>query len=346
MFNVNGFDLNGASGSSAHRRDRPPRRVLVTGGSGGIGRATVERFARGGDVVWFTYRSGQERALAIVEELSLQGHKVAAFEFDQGNWSSHECLAEQLPGQVDVLVNNAAVGSKTIERQVPGPAHRREAAFLWINSVGPLWLIQQFLPGMIDQGYGKIINVSSVGSGVAAFPGFHVADGMSKAAIAYLTRHLAAELVHEPIGVFAICPGAVHTAMLEQSTLADLPEPRRWELEARLPRGRLIEPAEIAEVAWWLTGDAAQVAARRGHRRLDGPGSTPRAAHRLDGDGGSRSSGRVRVDPERMHRGRHLGGQRVYRPPGQVGGLGTAHRAGVDPGAQCEPYVEMPGGHA
>jgi len=94
---------------------------------------------------------------------------------------------------------------------------------------------------------------------VSAYPGFHIADGMSKAAVAYLTRHLAAELVHRPVGVFAICPGAVATPMLEESTLAPLPAPRRRELEARLPQGRLIQPAEIAELVWWLATGPAQV---------------------------------------------------------------------------------------
>jgi NAD(P)-dependent dehydrogenase (short-subunit alcohol dehydrogenase family) len=82
---------------------------------------------------------------------------------------------------------------------------------------------------------------------------------MSKAALAYLTRHLAAELVHQPIGVFAICPGVVETTMLQESTLDQLPAPRRRELVARLPQGRLIQPREIAELVWWLATDAAQV---------------------------------------------------------------------------------------
>ncbi|MGB6162237.1 MAG: SDR family NAD(P)-dependent oxidoreductase [Pseudonocardiaceae bacterium] len=131
------------------------RNVLVTGGSSGIGRATVERFAFGGDRVWLTYRSGRQRGLDTVAELSARGWQVEAFEFDQGAWPSHERLLEALPGPVDVLVNNAAVGSATVQRYVPGPAHERAAAFLRINSVGPLWLIQQILPGMLDRGYGK-----------------------------------------------------------------------------------------------------------------------------------------------------------------------------------------------
>jgi NAD(P)-dependent dehydrogenase (short-subunit alcohol dehydrogenase family) len=235
------------------------RNVLVTGGSGGIGRECVRRFASGGDRVWFTYRSGRSRAEALVAELSAAGARCGAFEFDQGDWESQEQLLGVLPGPVDVLVNNAAVGSKTVEHQVSGADHERAAAFLRINSVGPLWLIERLLPGMIERGYGKVVNIASVGGGITVFPGFHVADGMSKAAVAYLTRHLAAELAHQPVDVFAVSPGAVQTPMLEASTLSSLSPDEREVLESRLPRGRLLQPEEIAEVVWWLTDEPAAV---------------------------------------------------------------------------------------
>jgi NAD(P)-dependent dehydrogenase (short-subunit alcohol dehydrogenase family) len=235
------------------------RNVLVTGGSSGIGRACVARFATGGDQVWFTYRSGRERAERIVTELAGAGPEVAAFEFDQGDLASHRALIARLPGPVDVLVNNAAVGSSTVERYVDGGDMARTAAFLQINSVGPLWLINQLLPGMLQRGYGKIVNVASVGGGIAVFPGFQVADGMSKAALVYLTRHVAAELVHEPVDVFAVCPGAVETAMLEASTLNGLSPAQRDDLESRLPGGRLLRPHEMAAVVHWLASPDAAI---------------------------------------------------------------------------------------
>lgn len=233
------------------------RNVLITGGSSGIGRACVAKFAQGGDRVWLTYRSGRERAQQIVAELSTAGGQVEAFEFDQGDWTSHQRLVENLPGPVDALINNAGVGSRTIQRYVAGSDAERAAAFLHINSVGPLWLTQQLVPGMLARGYGKVVNIASVGGGIATFPGFHIADGMSKAALAYLTRHLAAELAHEPVDVFAVCPGAVDTAMLEASVLAGLSGEQRGALEARLPGGRLLRPEEVAAVVWWLTGHEA-----------------------------------------------------------------------------------------
>jgi NAD(P)-dependent dehydrogenase (short-subunit alcohol dehydrogenase family) len=237
----------------------PARNVLITGGSSGVGRETVRCFARGGDTVWFTYLSGADRAKELVEELAAEGTQVSAFELSQGDWDSHERLFAALPGPVDVLVNNAAVGSKTVEQYEPGPAHQRAAALHQINSVGPLWLAQRCLPSMADRGYGKIVNVSSVGGGIAALPYFDPADGMSKAALVHLTRQLAVQLVHSPVDVFAVCPGAVETAMLTASVLGRLSGSARAAFEARLPKGRLIKAREVADVIWWLCTDQARI---------------------------------------------------------------------------------------
>jgi NAD(P)-dependent dehydrogenase (short-subunit alcohol dehydrogenase family) len=234
------------------------RNVLVTGGSSGIGRKLVERFARGGDTVWFTYRHGAGRAEELVERLAPDGCEVRAFWLDQGDWDSHQRLLDELPGPVDVLVNNAAVGSATVASYEPGEVYRQSAAMLRINSVGPLWLIQQILPGLRERGYGKVVNVASVGGGIAPFPFFDPADGMSKAALVHLTRQLAVELAYEPVDVFAVCPGAVDTPMLAASVLDRLDGAARAAFLSELPKRRLIEAAEVAAVVHWLcSADAA-----------------------------------------------------------------------------------------
>ena len=129
------------------------RNVLITGGSSGIGREAVLRFARGGDTVWFTYLSGADRAKAVVERLAGEGVEVCALQLSLGVRDSHERLRAELPGPVDVLVNNAAVGSSTVARYALGAPHDIAAAMLRINSVGPLWLVATVTigPAIIDR---------------------------------------------------------------------------------------------------------------------------------------------------------------------------------------------------
>ena len=88
--------------------------------------------------------------------------------------------------------------------------------------------------------------------GVSPFPGFRHADAMGKAAVALLTRQLAAELVHTGINVLALCPGAMETPMLEESTLQHLDVTEREALLRRLPKRRLLQPTEVAELAFVL----------------------------------------------------------------------------------------------
>ena len=230
--------------------------VLITGGSSGIGSAMVRAFCEAGYAVWFTYNTGKDRALNLLEELSSKD--VKAFNLELGNTKSHRKLLSLMPGPVDILVNNAGLGSKTVE-QVSEDIHEQDAALIMVNSVAALWLTRDLLSDMEERGFGKIIFVSSVGGGVTHFPKFHIADGMSKAALAYLGRHLQAQLNHKPVDVFTICPGATETPMFEASTLEHLDKDARKKLIESLPGGRLIDPNEIARLAVWLCTDEARV---------------------------------------------------------------------------------------
>lgn len=234
------------------------RTVLVTGGSSGIGAAAVRAFAAAGDTVWLTYRSGRTRADQLVGELGATAD-VRAFQLDQGDQESLRDLLETLPGPVDVLVNNAGLGTKTVERHTPHSVTAQDEALMRVDGLGPLWLTRALLPAMLDRGYGKVLFVASVGGGITQFPQFRLAEQMAKAAVVYLTRQLAAELVYTPVDVFAVCPGAVQTPMFEASTLAELDAEQRRRFLGRLPKGRLIQPEEIAGVLHWLSTDAARV---------------------------------------------------------------------------------------
>ena len=154
-------------------------------------------------------------------------------------------------GKIDILVNNAAVGSATVKQFSDNP-ETQDSVMLDINADGTLKMCQHFLT-LPDTPNRKLINISSVGGGIANFPGFRLSDGMSKAAVAFLTRQLAAETVHSCVDVFAVCPGATNTAMFEASTLSKFTVKEQKRFLLNLPKKRLIEPEEVAAVVHFLS---------------------------------------------------------------------------------------------
>ena len=232
------------------------RNVLITGGSSGIGTELVRAFAAAEHTVWFTYNRGEDHARELAA--SLNDRDVQSFHLDLGDWDSQRRLLDGLPGPVEILINNAGLGTKTVEQYAP-EAHLQDQALLQVNAVGTLWLTEALLVGMRQRGFGKIILLSSVGGGITQFPGFRLADGMSKAAVAHLGRQLAAELSHEPIDVFTVCPGAVDTPMFRQSSVDHLSDDARRRLMEKLPGARMIEPGEIAELVLFLCTPSARV---------------------------------------------------------------------------------------
>jgi len=232
------------------------KKVLVTGGTSGIGREFVDVFAKNGLEVWFTYVSEGEKPAEVTK--SYPKGSVAGFKLDLADYASIESLASALPSTPDVLIHNAGLGSKTVEKVSKTPQGQAEA-LIKVNAIGTLWLNNLLLPKMLERGSGKIILLSSVGGGVTQFPGFNYADGMSKAAIAFLGRTLGADLAQTGVDVFTICPGATNTPMFQASTLNHLNDEEQKKVIASLPKFRLIDPREIAELGYFLTTDAGKL---------------------------------------------------------------------------------------
>ncbi len=234
------------------------RIVLVTGAATGIGQACVERFVASGATVAATYFTPDQ--LDAPESAATWEAASSAHRLDLRDPTSiRRCVEDAMAahGHIDVLVNNAAVGSATVGRLADDTA-AQDSVMLAINADGTLKMVQEFIRG--SRGHDrKIVSLSSVGGGVGVFPGFRISDGMSKAAVAFMTRQLAAETVHEDLDVFAVCPGATDTPMLRASTLDPMSAEERARFEARLPKGRLIRPEEIAEIVHFLTTPAARV---------------------------------------------------------------------------------------
>lgn len=231
--------------------------ALISGGMGGVGRETVKAMVAHGLRVILTYADGfedQDKATAFANSLNGEVRAIGLNLMDRS--SIERCMDQAFEtfGRVDILVNNAAVGSATVT-PYGKTLGEQDRAMLLINADGTLAMVQAFLAQRaareIDE-MAKIINLSSVGGGTTQIPGFRLSDGMSKSAIAFLTRALAAEHVHDGVDVFAVSPGAINTRMLQASTLDSMSEAERGAYIARLPKGRLIEPSEIAAIILFL----------------------------------------------------------------------------------------------
>lgn len=234
--------------------------AFVTGGFGGIGRACVAALAAHGARVAFTFAEGHESADDVARRVAEDPEHLSAHGLDLRALDSIERCMQQVMarwGRIDIVINNAAVGSATVAKYASSPSEQDSAMFL-INADGTLKVCQTFLTLMADDLKSsplKIINLSSVGGGIQAFPGFRLSDGMSKAAVALLTRQLAAELTDTRVDVFAICPGATNTAMFQASTLNAMSDEQREAFTSGLPKGRLIAPEEIANLIVFLASE-------------------------------------------------------------------------------------------
>ncbi|MBY9081951.1 3-oxoacyl-ACP reductase FabG [Paenibacillus sp. HN-1] len=219
--------------------------VLVTGGSGGIGGAIAERFASARMKVVIHYMNSHEAANEVARKCMEAGAQVMTVSADLRDKSQLQRMAERLAVngmQPDILVNNA------------GRSHYGMLADLteedWddvmaVNLKGTFLCSQIFMPYMVSQRYGRIINVSSVWgiSGASC----EVAYSASKGGVNAFTKALARELAPSGVTVNAVAPGAVRTSMLD-----NLAEDEMRMLEEEIPAGRLALPDEISSLVYFL----------------------------------------------------------------------------------------------
>ncbi|MFO7996026.1 MAG: SDR family oxidoreductase [Dehalococcoidia bacterium] len=240
--------------------DLKGRVAIVTGGSQGIGAATAVTLGKAGASVALTYNHSRSKAMEVTKEIQEAGSEAIALRLDLKDRESIDGLISETVeefGRIDILINNAAVGSASVAHYAD--PEKSDQAMIEINTVGILLCVQAVIPVMVKQNYGKIINISSVGGGVAVFPKFKASDGMSKCAVAFLSRQIVADYPHQRIDAFTICPGAVNTRMFRESTLDHLSAEKREAFISSLPARRLIEPEEIAMLILFLCSPAAVV---------------------------------------------------------------------------------------
>jgi len=237
------------------------KKILVTGGTQGIGAATVQLLLKKDYEVHITYRSSSK----IADELCAQyPGQVFAYKLDQGNAEEITNADFLNENSWDGIVFNAALGSATVkkyaEQGTDALGTANDEAMLKVNALGPLWIYKKVQENLLARDEKtKLVFLSSVGGGISAFPRFTLSDGMSKCAVAFLARQLAAENTHTLIDVFSICPGATETPMFTASSLAHLSPEERAAYDAVQSKKRLIQPEEIAYWIYQLLQDESTV---------------------------------------------------------------------------------------
>lgn len=250
------------------------RHALVTGGGRGIGAAIARRLLEEGASVTLVGRDCTvlDAAMQALEPLAVDGAALGAAaaditDADEVAGAFAQATSER--GPITVLINNAGQAHSA-------PFAKTDLA-LWqrmldVNLTGTFLCTQAALPAMLEQGWGRIVNVAST-AGLIGY-GYVSAYCAAKHGVIGLTRALALELAPKGITVNAVCPGYTETDIVRDAVAnivgktGRTEEQARAELAARNPQRRLVQPDEVADAVAWLcrpsasaiTGQAVPVA--------------------------------------------------------------------------------------
>jgi 3-oxoacyl-[acyl-carrier protein] reductase len=221
------------------------RKAVVTGASRGIGRAIALALAREGADVAINYMASEARAQEVVAEIQALGRQALAVRADVSDYPDTFRMAQDVLaafGHVDILVNNAGINSDKTFVKMDHASWRKVLA---INLDGVFNCTKVFIDSMLKQGYGRIVNITSIIGQIGNFGQANYAA--SKAGVTAMTKSLAKELAAKGITVNAVAPGFIETEMVNA-----IPERVRQRLLDQVPLRRFGKVEEVARAVVYL----------------------------------------------------------------------------------------------
>jgi acetoacetyl-CoA reductase len=227
------------------------RIALVTGGMGGLGEAICRKLAALGYTVATTYSPGNIKASQWLSAMKEEGFEFYAYPCDVVDWDScNACIARvvQELGPVDVLVNNAGITRDMTFKRMDKV---NWDAVMHANLDSCFNMTKQVCDGMVERGWGRVINVSSVNGQKGAFGQTNYSA--AKAGMHGFTKALALEVARKGVTVNTISPGYIGTKMV----MAIPKEVLETKIIPQIPVGRLGKPEEVAGLVAYLASDEA-----------------------------------------------------------------------------------------
>jgi acetoacetyl-CoA reductase len=227
------------------------RTALVTGGMGGLGEAICIKLAALGDTVVTTYSPGNTKAEQWLAGMKAKGHTFYAFPCDVTDWDACRACVQKVSvevGPVDVLVNNAGITRDMTFKKMD---RINWDAVMHTNLDSVFNMSKQVCDGMVDRGWGRIINISSVNGQKGAFGQTNYSA--AKAGMHGFTKALSLEVARKGVTVNTISPGYIGTQMV----MAIPKDVLDSKIIPQIPMGRLGKPEEVAGLVAYLASEEA-----------------------------------------------------------------------------------------